>query len=273
MKARRLTNTAAGSVFSITAAFGAAHAQSPNYTPASWTTAIIAGKSDHDAKALIPPMPASRMDLLDTSKPAIGPYGYFSMCKTAAYGRLCENDAREAPNPQPRKLTETDWINMHRVIHEMTLNFKIANDHDLYKGQIEKWALSWKGDCEDFALLFKHLMKTRHGWQDHELLMAVVGDEKGEGHAVMVARTDRGYLTADIKANGVNIPYFKQLDETGYTLSSLQTPTNRQRWADISKHKFLSIVVPPLTLVTQWTGTIKRASRGRPPIALRDTLR
>ncbi len=45
------------------------------------------------------------------------------------------------------------------------------------------------GDCEDYALL-KRKMLMQAGWPREALLMTVVRDKKGEGHAVLTVKTD-----------------------------------------------------------------------------------
>ena len=55
-----------------------------------------------------------------------------------------------------------------------------------------------KGDCEDYALLKRHTL-IRKGWPVGSLLLTVVRDEKGEGHAVLTARTKQGDFILDNK--------------------------------------------------------------------------
>jgi predicted transglutaminase-like cysteine proteinase len=63
----------------------------------------------------------------------------------------------------------------------------------------EYWTLPrTRGDCEDYALLKRHTLLEK-GWPVSAVLMTVVRDEKGEGHAVLTARTVQGDFILDNK--------------------------------------------------------------------------
>jgi predicted transglutaminase-like cysteine proteinase len=66
------------------------------------------------------------------------------------------------------------------------------------------------GDCEDIQLLKRKLL-TQAGLPQRALRMTVVIDELGEGHAVLMVRTDRGDFILDNKRMAV-LPWWK----TGY---------------------------------------------------------
>jgi len=76
-------------------------------------------------------------------------------------------------------------------------------------GRLEKWADAelegdGEGDCEDYVIA-KRRRLVDAGWPRDALCIAVVQTPAGEGHAVLVARTDAGdwvldNLTDDVKA-------------------------------------------------------------------------
>jgi predicted transglutaminase-like cysteine proteinase len=68
-----------------------------------------------------------------------------------------------------------------------------------------------KGDCEDYALE-KRKRLIAAGFPQRVLLMTVVLDETGQGHAVLLVRTDRGDLVLDNKRDAI-FPW----NATGYT--------------------------------------------------------
>jgi predicted transglutaminase-like cysteine proteinase len=71
-------------------------------------------------------------------------------------------------------------------------------------GQAEYWTiLTTKGDC-GLALLKRKRLMAR-GWPATALLMTVVRDEKGEGHAVLTARTLQGDFILDNKIDEVKV--------------------------------------------------------------------
>jgi len=65
-------------------------------------------------------------------------------------------------------------------------------------GVIEKWSLPTDGygDCEDYVLL-KRKVLIDAGWPREALLITVVRDKKGEGHAVLTVKTDKGEFILD----------------------------------------------------------------------------
>ena len=66
------------------------------------------------------------------------------------------------------------------------------------------------GDCEDYQLQKRKLL-VEAGLPRRAMRMTVVIDEKREGHAVMMVRTNRGDFILDNKTNAV-LPWH----ETGY---------------------------------------------------------
>ena len=98
-------------------------------------------------------------------------------------------------------MDELQYVSWH-------VNRKIApaSDMEVY-GEIEYWAIPrTRGDCEDYALLKRKILMAR-GWPAHALLMTVVRDEKGEGHAVLTARTQQGDFVLDNKVDEVKVWY------------------------------------------------------------------
>ncbi|MEE8631239.1 MULTISPECIES: transglutaminase-like cysteine peptidase, partial [Methylobacterium] len=80
-------------------------------------------------------------------------------------------------------------------------------------GVPDRWDLAedGSGDCEDFQLLKRKLL-AQAGLPRRAMRMTVVIDEKGEGHAVLMLRTDRGDFVLDNKTSAV-LPWHR----TGYT--------------------------------------------------------
>ena len=131
--------------------------------------------------------------------PAHAPYGFVRFCETnpehCAPGRL--EEARVAVNPE--RLSDLDEVN--RTVNRAV---KPVTDMELY-GVSEHWTMpNLRGDCEDYALLKRHLLLKR-GWPTSALLLTVVRDEKGEGHAVLTARTAQGDFILDNKVEDVRL--------------------------------------------------------------------
>ena len=59
--------------------------------------------------------------------------------------------------------------------------------------------MQWRrrgGDCEDYVLL-KRKMLMQAGWPRQALLITVVRDEQGDGHAVLTVKTDKGDIACE----------------------------------------------------------------------------
>jgi predicted transglutaminase-like cysteine proteinase len=99
-----------------------------------------------------------------------------------------------------------------------------ATDLEIY-GVNEYWTLPrTKGDCEDYALLKRHNL-IKKGWPVSSLLMTVVRDEKGEGHAVLTARTMQGDFILDNKIEEVRL-----WSQTPYEYVMRQSYINPRVW-------------------------------------------
>lgn len=150
------------------------------------------------------------------------PFGYVRFCKVhpneCVAGKL-DNARIEAT---PERLAELDLMNRHvnRVIEP-------ATDMEIY-GEEERWELpTTRGDCEDYALLKRHNLIAR-GWPASVLLMTVVRDEKGEGHAVLTARTSKGDFILDNKTNEMKLWH-----ETPYTYVMRQSYIDPNVWLSL----------------------------------------
>jgi predicted transglutaminase-like cysteine proteinase len=103
-----------------------------------------------------------------------------------------------------------------------------VTDLELY-GKVEYWnyPTSGKGDCEDYVLL-KRRMLIERGWPESTLLITVVRDENGEGHAVLTARTDAGDLVLDNKRQDI-----VRWTDTPYIYVKQQSEGNPLVWASL----------------------------------------
>jgi predicted transglutaminase-like cysteine proteinase len=125
------------------------------------------------------------------------PYGFVQFC--ARMPEECQQGPMEEQrfSATPERLSELDTVN--RMVNR---EIAPATDMEIY-GQAEYWTIpTTRGDCEDYALLKRKRLMAR-GWPASALLMTVVRDEKGEGHAVLTARTLQGDFILDNKIDEV----------------------------------------------------------------------
>jgi predicted transglutaminase-like cysteine proteinase len=150
------------------------------------------------------------------------PYGFVDFCNRMP--QECAGDTVDQVRffASPQRLAELDDIN--RVVNT---SIEPATDLELY-GVEEYWTLPVaKGDCEDYALLKRHLLIKR-GWPVGSLLITVVKDEKGEGHAILTARTAQGDFILDNK-NPMVLPWYR----TPYEYVMRQSYLNPRVWMSL----------------------------------------
>lgn len=163
--------------------------------------------------------PSSYMRVYGQAAP---PYGFVQFCdrmpEECVGGPLQE--ARFFASPE--RLAELDEIN--RAVNGA---IEPTTDLELY-GVEEYWTLpTTRGDCEDYALLKRHILMKR-GWPASSLLMTVVKDEKGDGHAILTARTTQGDFVLDNKVAAVK-PWFA----SGYDFIMRQSYLNPRVWMSL----------------------------------------
>lgn len=147
------------------------------------------------APATAEPIRTAFMRVFGASQP---PYGYVRYCEQSPQSCTAKGPgARFAATPE--RLSDLDEVN--RIVNRTV---EPATDAEIY-GISEYWTLpGTKGDCEDYALLKQKVLISR-GWPSSSLLLTVVRDEKGEGHAVLTARTSEGDFILDNKLDEVRL--------------------------------------------------------------------
>jgi predicted transglutaminase-like cysteine proteinase len=150
------------------------------------------------------------------------PYGFVQFCERSP------EECRQGPPEDQRfsgsaaRLSELDAVN-RSVNHEI----EPATDLEVY-GQTEYWTIpTTKGDCEDYALLKRQRLMAR-GWPASALLMTVVRDQRGEGHAVLTVRTVQGDFILDNKIDEVKVWH-----RTGYEYIMRQSYLNPRIWMSL----------------------------------------
>lgn len=130
---------------------------------------------------------------------AYPPYGFVEFCRRTPTECMPGSLAASRFVATPARLSELDEIN--RAVNRAIAP---ATDLELY-GVQEYWALPTdRGDCEDYAILKRHLLIER-GWPASALLLTVVRDEIGEGHAILTVRTTHGDFVLDNKVQDIKV--------------------------------------------------------------------
>jgi predicted transglutaminase-like cysteine proteinase len=124
-------------------------------------------------------------------------------------------------------LTEQSWNNLLSVNAYFNANIVPVTDEQLY-GVQEFWTYpNGYGDCEDIALA-KRRQLIQDGWAPSDLMIAVVRQQNGEGHAVLMVRTDRGDLVLDNQDGTIRV-----WTDSPYHFLKRQSQTDPSRWVDI----------------------------------------
>ncbi len=122
-------------------------------------------------------------------------------------------------------LTADNWklITSTNVIVNAAI--REATDQEVY-GVPERWEYptSGAGDCEDFALE-KRKQLINAGLPRQSLLMTVVTDENGFGHAILTVRTTNGDFELDNRTDRI-----LAWEATGYGFVKQQAQDNPNHW-------------------------------------------
>ena len=130
--------------------------------------------------------------------------------------------------PRDVVLTNKSWADLVRINAWVNENVKPMTDMDHW-GVVEKWSYpdDGYGDCEDYALL-KRRMLVEAGWPREALLMTVVREKNGNGHAVLTVKTDKGEFILDNQEEKILL-----WSETSYRFVKRQSQTDPNRWVSL----------------------------------------
>ncbi|MEO7221586.1 MAG: transglutaminase-like cysteine peptidase [Devosia sp.] len=181
--------------------------------------------------------PAGASQSVDLSNPAFAPttgptsipIGAAEFCK--AHRADCGPSASVV---EVETLTDRGWQQLVSINDAINTSVLPVTDKDLYRVN-EFWTYpAGKGDCEDFALeKRRHLIAN--GWEPSALLMTVVRQQNGEGHAVLMVRTDRGDLVLDNQDGRVLV-----WNDTPYQFIKRQSQTDSRKWVGIDDTRIIT---------------------------------
>ncbi|WP_336488882.1 transglutaminase-like cysteine peptidase [Methylobacterium nigriterrae] len=122
---------------------------------------------------------------------------------TAFCARMPAECTVDTSEPAFIPLNAALWRTLSSVNRRVNARIKPITDQ-AHWGVVDRWDYpdDGFGDCEDYQLL-KRRMLVERGLPRRALRMTVVIDDIGEGHAVLMVRTDRGDFILDNKTNTV----------------------------------------------------------------------
>ncbi|OGG58466.1 transglutaminase [Candidatus Kaiserbacteria bacterium RIFCSPHIGHO2_01_FULL_55_17] len=150
------------------------------------------------------------------------PIGWTDFCLKPEYAPECQ-----ATTSQPRDvvLTRKAWQDL--ALFNALVNDYLSPMTDLeHWGVVERWNYpdDGYGDCEDYVLEKRRLLMLA-GWPRSALLITVVRDKNGDGHAVLTVRTNRGEFVLDSLTREV-LPWHR----TGYRFVKRQLQSDPNVW-------------------------------------------
>jgi predicted transglutaminase-like cysteine proteinase len=170
-------------------------------------TAAFAAENASTKIGVLPALPAAaRLPATATAKP------------TPARVEFCQRHPAECSidlsEPATIKLNRETWSTIRAVNRRVNASITPISDQDHW-GVPDRWDLAEDGygDCEDIQLVKRKLLAER-GLPRRAMRMTVVIDYQGDGHAVLMLRTDRGDFILDNKTDAV-LPW----DKTRYLFS------------------------------------------------------
>lgn len=153
------------------------------------------------------------------------PVGYVDFCKN--FPRECVAHGSQAAV----RLTDARWRELQEINTFVNHTVIPVTDLDYYKSE-EVWTLPEAyGDCEDYVLLKRKFLVDR-GWPTGALLVTVVFDEAGDGHAVLMARTTSGDLVLDNKTDEIKVWF-----QTAYRYVKRQSVGDPNRWVAVGDRR------------------------------------
>ncbi len=150
---------------------------------------------------------------------AAPPVGYVQFCATYPADCRPEKDIDQVVT-----LTQAVWNQLNQINTAVNTAVLPATDMEIY-GVLERWDYpKLAGDCEDYVLE-KRRDLIQSGWPQSALLITVVRDETGSGHAVLTVRTNRGDVVLDNKTDKILV-----WADTPYTYLKRQSTRDPNSW-------------------------------------------
>ena len=171
--------------------------------------------------------PNAKQDLLASKianefGPTTAPIGYVAFCARG------EEECKFKGGKIERIALDADKFDQIKQVNNyVNTAIKPMSDADLY-GVPDYWTYPISmGDCEDYLLLKKRYLQGL-GFSADELLITVVFDENGEGHAVLTVMTNMGDYILDNRRNEILL-----WNQTGYKFLKRQSQTDANKWVSL----------------------------------------
>lgn len=159
------------------------------------------------------------------------PVGHYDFCQRTP------SECRKTVVHKPVELTRQLWAAMVEINDVVNNAIAPRTDSEIW-GVEEYWSYPTNGygDCEDYALEKRRRLMNA-GVPASNLLITVVRQPNGDGHAVLTINTARGDFILD------NLePRILPWEETGYQFLKRQSPRHAGMWVGIEDGRDLLLV-------------------------------
>ena len=152
------------------------------------------------------------------------PYGWVDFCnrhsEECTLGKLAPVDIR---------MTKQIWKTLNEVNAFANSAIEPMSNLDHWGTTLDHWdyPVDGKGDCKIYAL-FKRKLLIERGFPRQALLMTIVRDLNGEGHAVLTVKTDRGDFILDNLSQEI-----RPWNATGYQFFKRQAQDDPNVWLSL----------------------------------------
>lgn len=147
-------------------------------------------------------------------------WGWVDFCRR--YAPACDGPRLRA---QDIRLDPATWNVLVEVNRSINAAIEPVTDQDHWN-VADRWdyPTDGKGDCEDYVLLKRKVLMER-GFPRQALLVTVVVDGNGDGHAVLTVKTDHGDFVLDNMRDDI-----RAWVRTGYRFVKRQSQEDPNRW-------------------------------------------
>ncbi len=147
-------------------------------------------------------------------------WGWVDFCR-----RQGQNCTVAKARSQEVRLDGNTWNVMVEVNRSINAAIDPVTDMDHW-GVADRWDFptDGRGDCEDYVLLKRKVLMER-GFPRQALLVTVVIDGNGDGHAVLTVKSDHGDFVLDNMRDDV-----RAWVRTGYRFVKRQSQEDPNRW-------------------------------------------
>lgn len=160
---------------------------------------------------------------MTTSGRTTQPVGHYEFCQ-----KLPEECSQTTAKRAPVQLTRNLWAAMVKINNAVNMEVTPLTDMEIW-GQEELWSYpDGQGDCEDYVLEKRRRLMAL-GVPAGDLMITVVRQANGDGHAVLTVRTSNGeYILDNLE------PRVLAWADTDYTYLKRQSERNSGVWVQIN---------------------------------------